>query len=118
MTELIACLSAGKGTWTHVKSLMQKEDWEKVFLVTNQFGRENFRAEKEAIFITLDFNKDINSLVSDIKNSLKGKISGLEVALSIVSGEGKEHMALLAALMQLGIGFRLVYAAEKGIEEI
>jgi|SRR3989344_4762725 len=118
MTELIACLSSGKGTWTHVKSLMQKEDWEKIILVTNQFGRENFKTEKDAVFILVDFQKEINFLMNDIKNSLKGKISGLEVALNIVSGEGKEHMALLAALMQLGIGFRLVYAAEKGIEEI
>ena len=57
-------------------------------------------------------------LIEKIKNALKGRISGLEIALNLYSGEGKEHMAILAALIQLGIGFRLVIATEQGIKEI
>ncbi len=118
MTELVVCLSSGKGTWTYVKKLIQSEEWEKIFLITNEFGKENFKIEKDAIFILVDFRKDINSLINDIKNSLKGNISGLEIALNLISGEGNEHMAILAALIQLGVGFRLVIATDGGIKEI
>ena len=118
MTELIACLSSGKGTWMHIKKLIQSESWDKIFLITNEFGKENFKIGKDIIFILVDFRKEINLLIDDIKNSLKDNISDLEVALSLVSGEGNEHMAILAALIQLGIGFRLIIATEQGIKEI
>ena len=118
MTELIACLSSGKGTWTQVNRLIQSEDWEKIFLITNEFGKENFKPQKDVVFVLADFRKEITSLINDLKNALKGDISGLEVALNLVSGEGKEHMAILSALMQLGVGFRLVCATDSGVKEI
>src|SRR3989338_6964727 len=118
MTELIACLSSGKGTWMHVKKLVESEDWEKVFLIASDFGKEKFKTEKEAEFVVVDFKEPMLVLIEKIKNALKGQISSLEVALNLYSGEGKEHMAILAALIQLGVGFRLVIATEEGIKEI
>lgn len=118
MTELIACLSSGKGTWMHVKKLIESENWEKVFLIANEFGKENFKTDKEVELIVVDFKEPMPVLIEKIKNALKGQISSLEVALNLYSGEGKEHMAILAALIQLGAGFRLVIAAEEGIKEI
>jgi len=51
MTTLIACLSTGKGTWGHVSRLIQDHEWEKIFLITNEFGKENFNNQKNAEFI-------------------------------------------------------------------
>ena len=49
---------------------------------------------------------------------LKEKISGIEVGLNIVSGSGKEHMALISALLKLGIGIRLVALTSNGVKEV
>ena len=35
MTDLIACLSSGKGTWGHVNRLISDGEWGKIFLITN-----------------------------------------------------------------------------------
>ena len=40
MTELIAFLSTGKGTWANVSGLIKGESWDKVYLLTNDFGKE------------------------------------------------------------------------------
>ena len=118
MTELIACLSSGKGTWMEVNSIIRAEEWGKIFLVTNDFGRQNYKPVKEAELIVLDAGDSLSNSIEKIKKALDGKINGLEVALNISSGDGKEHTALLSALMQLGIGFRLVAFSENKIIEL
>jgi len=117
MTELIACLSTGKGTWAHVSSLIEKADWRRVFLVTNEFGLR-FDLKGKGGFVVTDFDKGIDSITSDIVKQLDGKLKGLEVALNLASGTGKEHMAIISALMKLGVGFRLVVLTKEGIKEI
>ena len=54
--------------------------------------------------------KDVKSQLAKQPQAaqLNGKIKDLEVAVNIVSGTGKEHMALLAAILKLGVGVRLV----------
>ena len=42
MPTLIACLSTGKGTWGHVNHLIDNNNYDKVILITNDFGKENF----------------------------------------------------------------------------
>ena len=117
MTELIACLSTGKGTWAHVSRLIDGADWEKVFLVTNEFGlRFNTRGKGE--FVVTDFDKGIYSIMNDIVKQLQGKLKGFEVALNLASGSGKEHMAIISALLKLGVGFRLVVLTKEGVKEI
>jgi len=118
MTELVACLSTGKGTWGHVNRLIQEQEWENIFLITNEFGKENFTAEKPAEFLIIDSNKGIKELRDDITEKLRGKIKGLEVAVNIVSGSGKEHMALIGALLKLGVGIRPMALTKDGIQEI
>ncbi|MEK6860686.1 MAG: hypothetical protein AABY07_01825 [Nanoarchaeota archaeon] len=119
MTELIACLSTGKGTWGHVSRLMQDPQWEKIILLTNDYGAQNFKSENsKAEIIAINENIGIKELRDDIKSKLKDKIKGTEVAVNFISGTGKEHMALMAALLQLGIGIRFVALTKDGIEEI
>lgn len=118
MTELIACLSTGKGTWEHVRRLTNEEEWENIILITNDFGKENFKPSKKVEFIIIDPNKFLSELTKELTDKLKGKVKGIEVALNLVSGTGKEHMALLSALMKLGIGIRLIAITPKGVKEI
>lgn len=117
MTDLIACLSSGKGTWGHVARLIEGESWENIFLITNDFGAGKFKKSEKTSFILIDPGKGIKELTEDIKSQLANKTSH-EVALNLVSGSGKEHMAVLSAVMQLGLAFRLIALTKDGIEEI
>lgn len=114
MTDLIACLSTGKGTWGHVSRLMQAEEWGKVFLVTNSFGKERFTSERPFEFVVVDDTQLMEQMVASLKQQLDGKFTDFEVAVNIFSGSGKEHMALLSAVQQLGFGYRLVFLGEDG----
>lgn len=118
MVCLVASLSTGKGTWGHVSRLIADGTWDKIFLITNEFGKENFKNEKNAEMIVIDSRKGLEDLREEIKNSLKGKINDTEVVINIVSGEGKEHMALMSAILQLGMGMRFMALTKDGIKEI
>ena len=119
MTDLIACLSTGKGTWGHVARVIDAQEWGKVLLITNDFGKEKFSTEKENVeLFVVNSRQDIKTLVEDIKTQLTGKVDGTEIALNIASGDGKEHMALLTAIMQMGLSFRLVALGKEGYTEL
>ena len=109
MPTLIACLSSGKGTWTEVNKLINSQPWDKIFLITNQFGKENYSVNNEKTeLVVIDPYKEISEIVKVIKSNLNGRIKDFEVALNLVSGSGNEHMALLEAVLELGLNFRLV----------
>ena len=118
MTDLVACLSSEEKSWVHVARLVKEQEWKKVFLITNDFGRKNFKAEKAVEFIVVDFQKPVFELIEDIIKGLKGKITDLEVALNLVSGTGKEHMAIISALLKLGVGIRLMAVTKDGVREL
>ena len=118
MTELVACLSTGKGTWGHVNRLIEDEKWDKIILLTNEYGKENFNKSENTELVTIDMNAGIRELRDDIKAKLKEVIKGTEVAVNFVSGTGKEHMALVGALLQLGVGIRLVALTKDGIKQL
>ena len=118
MTDLIACISSEEKSWAHVARLISGEEWKNVFIITNEIGKNNFKAEKKIKFIVVDFQKPVFELIEDIKQEIKGKITDFEVALNIVSGSGKEHMAILSALLKLGIGIRLMAVTKDGIMEM
>lgn len=116
MASLIATLGQGKGTWNELKKIIGQESWEKVYLVTNDFGRQKFQVDAE--FIVVDDRLPPKELAPEIMRQLKGKIRGVDVALNVVSGSGNVHMALLAALLKLGLGIRLVCLVNEKVEEI
>jgi len=118
MTTLIACLSTGKGTWGHVNRLIEDGKYDNVFLITNDYGKENFNKKENTELIALNLSQGLNLLRDDIINNLKEKIKDTEVDVNFVSGTGKEHMALMAALLKLGIGIRLKALTKEGIKEI
>jgi hypothetical protein len=115
--ELVALLSSGKGSWGQVSGLIKYGDWEKIILLGNDFAKQ-FTAEKEFEFIKIDLDKKISNLRDEFMQKLKGKISGTEVALSIASGEGKEHMALISALINLPVGIRFAALTKDGVIDL
>ena len=118
MTDLIACLSLGEKSQSHVSRLINDMDWSNIFIITNEIKKNNFNSDKNVEFIVVDSKKPVFELIEDIKNGLKGKITDLEVALNIVSGTGKEHMAILSALLKLGVGVRLMAVTKDGVREL
>ena len=115
--ELVALLSTGKGTWAQVSGLMKHGDWEKIVILGGDFAKD-FKHEKEFEFIKVDLDKKLKDLKEDISQKLKGKFNGTEVALSIASGDGKEHMALISALINLPVGIRFAALTKDGVVDL
>ncbi len=115
--ELIALLSSGKGTWAQVSGLLKYGEWDKIILLGDDFAKQ-FTSEKKFEFIRIDLNKKLKELKDEFQQKLKGKIDGTEVALSIASGDGKEHMALISALINLPVGIRFAALTKDGVIDL
>lgn len=113
--ELVALLSTGKGSWGQVAGLMKKGEWEKIILLGPSYAKD-FQV-KEVTFDFIEFNPErtLVQLKEDFKKKLSGKFENLEVALSIASGNGKEHMALVSALLSIPVGVRFTALTKNGI---
>lgn len=113
--ELVALLSTGKGTWGQISGLIKKGEWEKIIVLGPPFAKE-FTVHGEAFdFIEYDPNKSLVQLKKDLTKKLQGKFNNLEVALSIASGNGKEHMAIQSALLSLPVGVRFTALTKDGV---
>jgi hypothetical protein len=118
--ELVVLLSSGKGTWGQVAGIVNRGTWDKIIFITSDFFKDivkKFDFSKKGEVIIIDFNKPIKEVISEIKNKIKEKIDGTEVALSIASGNGKEHMALISSLLQIPAGIKFVALVKEGIIE-
>jgi hypothetical protein len=118
MTSLVACIGTGKGTWALVQKLLVQEQWDKVFLITNNFGMEKFSTPKDAERVLLDDNWNTMQCVEHITKSLQGKIAGFEVGVNLTSGTGREHMAIISSVLKLGLAVRLVEAGAEKVSEL
>ncbi len=115
MTSLIVCLSTGKGTWINVRNIIEKEEWDNIVVITNEFGKEKFVPPKNAEMVVINTSQTTQELKSKIKSSLNGRIKGIEVALNITSGTGKEHMAIISAILDLGFAIRFVDVVDDSV---
>ena len=115
--ELVTLLSTGKGTWAQVSGLIKYGDWDKVIVLGDDFAKK-FTSDKKFEFVKIDLNKKIKDLKEEIGKKLKGKLAGTEVALSIASGDGKEHMALISALINLPVGIRFAALTKDGVIDL
>lgn len=112
--ELVALLSSGKGTWGQVAGLINRGEWENIILIGSEFA-EKFTTDKKHEFIRIDTDKGLVELKQEIQEKLTGKIKDLEVALSVASGDGKEHMAVISALLSIPVGVRFTALTKEGI---
>jgi len=116
--ELVAFLGTDKETWGQVTALINRGEWDKVVLVKNK-SAEAFPVAENCELIEIFTDKPLLELKAEMMEKLKPKLAGdLEVALSIASGNGKEHMALVSALLSIPVGVRLVVFTKEGLEII
>ncbi|MBI2576679.1 hypothetical protein HYV84_05685 [Candidatus Woesearchaeota archaeon] len=116
MTDLIACFSTGPGTGAHVLKVIDGMQWGAVYLFADKSFEGKIPGKENMKILYVDPQRTIAELSSEIKAFLDGKISDLEVGVNFVSGSGKEHMALLLALLELGLGIRLVALTKEGVK--
>ena len=107
---LIAVLGIGKGTWGHVARLVSEEEWDKILLISNECGKENFAPAKACEWIIVNNRAGFEIIKDEIKNNLPDS----ELAVSLISGSGKEHMAVLAALKEKKSNYELVILTGEG----
>jgi ERCC4-related helicase len=115
--DLIALLSSDQETWSQISGLMSHGDWEKIILIGDESGK-TFSHEKPFEFIKVDLTKKIKDLREEFSQKIKGKFEGMEVACSIASGNGKEHMALISAIINLPLGIRFAALTKEGIIDL
>ena len=111
--ELVAFIGSGKGTWAQVAGVINQGDWDNIILVGDNFAKK-FTSQKDFEFIEIS-SGGIIDIKNEILKKLQGKVKGTEVALTIASGEGREHMALISALLSLPAGIRFVALTKDGI---
>ena len=114
--ELVAFLGTDKENWGQVKALASKMEWDQVILVKNKDADE-FELENAEV-IKIDSTKPLLELKADLISKLKPRLKDFEVALSIASGTGKEHMAIISSLLTIPVGIRLAVFTKEGVEFI
>ena len=111
--ELVALLGSGKGTWAQVAGVINQGEWDKIVLIGSDFARK-FTTDKDFEFVEIKSNR-LLELKDELMKKLQNKFKGTEVALSIASGEGREHMSLISALLSLPVGIRFTALTKDGL---
>jgi len=115
--ELVAFLGDDRETWGQVTGLINHGQWEKIILVKSKTS-EDYSSPKQADIVAVDTSKPLVELKEEIVKKLKNKFEGFDAHVSIASGTGKEHMALISALLSVPVGIRLVVFTKNGVEII
>lgn len=114
--ELIAYVGSDKENWGQITALVKRGEWEKVILVKDKSQAE---VPAKGDIVDIDSSRPMLELKSDLMEKLKKKVSGeFEVALSLASGNGKEHMAIISALLNLPVGIKLAVFTKEGVQFI
>ncbi len=113
---LVAFVGKEKESLGQISALINRFEGEKMILVKDK-STEEFPSNEKCEVVDISTEKDLLSLIQEIKLKLKSALtSEFEVALSLASGNGKEHMALLSALLSIPVGVKLVAYTKNGIE--
>ena len=114
----MAFIGKDEENWGQVVALMNRTDEGKIIIVKNKEAGNPPSNERTKI-IEVDSAKPLIELKKEIMEKLKRELSNdFEVSLSLASGNGKEHMALISALLSIPVGIRLVIYTKNGIEYI
>ncbi len=117
MTDLVVCAGEDRNNWPYISKLIEAEKWEKIVVVATSGAKEGLSFKKPVDIILLDEKKMLADMIEELSRRMHKKF-GLEVGLNMVSGTGKHHMAVLAALLKLGVGIRLAVLTPEGIKEV
>jgi len=113
MTTLICSLSRGKGSWGHITRLMSENSWDKIVLITNDWCKQNFAPNKEVKWLLINRNMGFDLMKKTILDQLP---EAKDVALNIISGDGKEHMATLQAVRDKYNEYKLAILTKDGLK--
>ena len=114
--EFVAFIGEDKKSWGQISALINRLDSEKCVIVKDK-NLEGFPENPKVVFVDVDSSEQLRELRDNLMEALKSEISGeFEVAVSIASGNGKENMALLSALLNMPVGVKLVAYTKDGIE--
>lgn len=117
MTDLVVCLGTDQKVWDYLRRLVEGEPWGSVFVVSPD-ANPGFSCSRPVRFVAVDVRSTLPELVEQVRRALDGKILDTEAAVNVVLGSGKEHMAVMSALLRLGVGIRLVAYTSEGVKEI
>ena len=113
--ELICFQGLDKNNWAQINALIKRGNWDKIIILKNE-ETEDFQTPENCAIIPINTNFPLIELKTEIINKLKPLLSKeFEVALSIASGSGKEHMALISALLSIPVGIRLAAFTKNGV---
>ena len=114
--ELVAFVGQDKESLGQVSALINRMECEKVILVKDKGTEKSFQSSK-CRYVDVDGSKGVVELKEDILSKIRKELSAeFEVALSLASGNGKENMALISALLSVPVGVRIVAFTKKGVE--
>jgi len=106
---IIIPLSMGKGTWREAIHIARQA--ERAVILTAAYAADRVASDTRIPGEKHSYNPDQpiltlrDTFITLLRETVEGEI---EVGVSLISGSGKEHMALLGALMRIPIAFRLV----------
>ena len=115
--ELIAFAGTDKENWGQIAGLIKRGEWDNVVIVKSK-SADDFPKPNNGEVVTVNSELPLLELKKELWDKLKPKLKDFEVALSIASGSGKEHMALISALLTIPVGIRLVVFTKNGVEYI
>ncbi len=117
--KLVAYINQDTATYGQVSALINRlQDAEQILILKDKSTPMPF-SNPICKSIDVDSSKDILSFKEEIQNALKPHLKeDFEVALSLASGNGKEHMALISALLTLPVGIKLTAFTKQGVEFI
>ena len=115
--ELVAMIGSDSESWGQLTGLINRGTCDKIILVRIP-GSEAYESPVEARELILDSAKPLGELKKELLEKLRPLLSEFEACLSIASGTGKEHMALISALLSIPVGIRLTAFTKSGVEFI
>lgn len=115
MMELVAFIGSDQETWGQVSGLVNHGEWSKIIIIKSS-KVTTYPSIPNTQEIIVDTSKPIEELKSFLLTELKDSFAEFEASLSIASGTGKEHMALISALLAIPVGIRFVVYTKKGVQ--
>ncbi len=114
MGTLITILGTGKGSWHEVHGLLATKAFENVLVFIDAWEAQSYRNEYGVTLSPMPEENSSEQLVALMRERIKSHMSAtqnaaeFDVAINLASGTGKQHAALIAAVITLGYGVRLV----------
>ncbi|MEK6910337.1 MAG: hypothetical protein AABW82_01035 [Nanoarchaeota archaeon] len=113
--EFVAFIGEDKENWGQITALLNRLEYDRAIIVKS--SEEEFAVNEKCTVVKIDSKKPLLELKDNLQSKLKPLLSGdFEVSLSLASGSGKEHMALVSALLNVPVGIRLVVYTKDGIQ--